>query len=143
MNGWWILVIVSAVVLIIGIMLFVVFYWDSELWMGLGFVLAVIGGGCLISFLIIAIVDPLGGKREYTTFLEQRAIIEEIVDDPDDIINAGVNNIIIETNTWLAEAKASKKIYGIFSRYYGIPLEEIEPIKIFVGGSDVNINERV
>lgn len=141
MNGWWILVIVSAVVLIVGIVLIyggTVLNWG---WGGVeivGMIITYLSGVIFIAFTLIAIIIPLNGKIEYEAFLENRAIIEEVIDDSNSLENAGINNIIIETNKWLAEAKASKKVYGIFSSYYRLPIEEIEPIKINItekGGS--------
>lgn len=135
MNGWWILVIVSAVVLIVGIILLcgaaVHGWWWGDIDVELvGIIITVLSGIIFLVFTLIAIIFPLNGKREYEAFLENRVIIEEVIDDSNGLENAGINNLIIETNKWLAEAKANKKVYGIFSSYYGLPIEEIEPIKI-------------
>lgn len=136
MSGWWILTIVSGALLIIGIVMVVLgLYADyGDFWFHLGAIMICIFGVCTLIFCLVAIINPLGAKREYEVFIEQRAIIEEVIDDTDDIANAGINNVIIETNKWLAEAKASKKTYGIFSRYYGLSIEDIEPIKISTEG---------
>jgi hypothetical protein len=37
---------------------------------------------------------------------------------------------IIEYNQWLAEAKTNKKMYGIFSFYYGTDVDNMQPITI-------------
>ena len=133
MSGWWILAIVSAALLIIGIVVLVLWGTNciyAEFWFYFGTIIAVICGVCTFIFGLIAITNPLGAKREYEIFIEQRAIIEEVIEDTDSLANAGVNNVIIETNKWLAEAKASKKTYGIFSKYYSLSIEDIVPIKI-------------
>lgn len=71
MNGWWIFVIVSAVVLIVGIVLIYggcVLSWGWGCVEVVGMIITILSGLCFIAFTLIAINSPLNGKREYEVF---------------------------------------------------------------------------
>ena len=132
MSGWWILVIVCGVLIAVGIVVIILdlnFWLTDFVWI-ISTCFTIVLFICLIIFTIFAIKTPLDAENEYRVFLEKRAIIEEVIDDSNSLENVGINNIIIETNNWLANAKANKKVYGFFSPYYKLDVDNIKPIKI-------------
>lgn len=129
MYGFWYLVIASGVLLGISIFL-LVFGWRAGSDVGL------IGIGGIFVFiipfiicLVLAISNPMQAKRKYRTFCYQREMIEEIIESGEDLDNVSISQTIIEANEWLAKAKASKEMYGCFSSYYKIDIENIKPIQ--------------
>ena len=132
MFGFWYLVIASSVLIVIGAVLLFInegaqLYSDAM--MVLGIAITIISAICFIVFLIVSITFPLNAQKEYTEFLEQKALIEETIKSGEEYDNVAINQSIIEANKWLSAAKADKKTYGCFSDYYNIDLESIEPIK--------------
>lgn len=134
MYGLWYLVIGFVILMVIGIVLICLSIkfsdWnDVDTWYGfLGIIFIVIGGiGFLVS-LFSGIFTPLNAKRKYETFINQQEYVYEAIENGEDYENIATTQIIIELNTWLAEAKASKSIYGCFSPYYYLDLDSLEPI---------------
>ena len=132
MYGWWYLVIASGVLIGVGIFLWSHGYWcmDNAIEWGFGIALIIIFFAAFLISIVLAISDPISAKREYLEFIEQKAIIEQVIESGDVYDNISISQSVIEANKWLAKAKASKKSYGCFSKYYKIDLDDIDPINI-------------
>ena len=82
-------------------------------------------GFVLVIFILISIINPLCVRAELANWEEFAAIAEEtLASTTNDIQEAGVVNKILEYNEWLAEARASQRLYGNWSAYYGYELPE-------------------
>lgn len=102
----------------------------NDLEMFFGIAVTLIFSILFLVFIALAICNPISAKREYREFVETKVIIEQVVESGDIYDNIGLSQSVIEANRWLAKAKAKKKSYGCFSKYYKLDLDNIEPIKI-------------
>lgn len=86
----------------------------------------------LISLIVLLILLGMGfgTKAKIIEFEYQREVIEQTVENGTDLENIAITQTIIECNQWLAKAKANKKMYGIFSFYYGTDVDNMQPITI-------------
>ena len=76
-------------------------------------------------FLMWNIVDPLCVRIELAEWEEFTTIAEEIMtSSTNEIERAGVVNKMLEYNEWLADARASQKLWGNWSSYYNFDLPE-------------------
>jgi hypothetical protein len=76
-------------------------------------------------FLIWNIVDPICVRTELAEWEEFTAITKEIMtSSTNEIERAGIVNKMLEYNEWLAEARASQKLWGNWSSYYNFNLPE-------------------
>ena len=76
-------------------------------------------------FLMWNIVDPLHVRTELAEWEEFTAIAEEIMaSSTNEIERAGIVNKMLEYNEWLADARASQKLWGNWSSYYNFDLPE-------------------
>lgn len=76
-------------------------------------------------FLMWSIVDPLHVRIELAEWEEFIIIAEEVMaSSTNEIERAGIVNKMLEYNEWLAEARASRKLWGIWSSYYSFDLPE-------------------
>ena len=74
-------------------------------------------------FLLMSIINPLCVRTELSEWEEFVTIAEEVMtSSTNDIERAGVVNKMLEYNEWLAEARASQKLWGNWSSYYGFDL---------------------
>ena len=76
-------------------------------------------------FLMWSIVTPLHVRTELAEWEEFTAIAKEVMaSSTDEIERAGVVNKMLEYNEWLADARASQKLWGNWSSYYNFDLPE-------------------
>jgi hypothetical protein len=76
-------------------------------------------------FLIWNICEPLSARIELAQWEEFTVIAEKVVaSSTNEIERAGVVNKILEYNEWLADARASQKLWGNWSSYYNVDLPE-------------------
>jgi hypothetical protein len=79
----------------------------------------------VIIFLLISIINPLCVRTELAEWEEFTAIAEEIMNSStNEIERAGIVNKMLEYNEWLADARASQKLWGNWSSYYNFDLPE-------------------
>jgi hypothetical protein len=76
-------------------------------------------------FLMWSICDPLSIRTELAEWEEFTAIAEEVMaSSTNEIERAGIVNKMLEYNEWLADARASQKLWGNWSSYYLFDLPE-------------------
>ena len=79
----------------------------------------------VIIFLLVGIISPLYVRTELAEWEEFTAIAEEIMaSSTNEIERAGIVNKMLEYNEWLADARASQKLWGNWSSYYNFDLPE-------------------
>lgn len=82
-------------------------------------------GFVLVIFFLLSIINPLCVCAELIAWEEFAVIAEEtLASTTNDIQEAGVVNKILEYNEWLAEARASQRLYGNWSSYWNTELPE-------------------
>lgn len=83
-----------------------------------------------VVFVIVPIVCRCEARADIIQFEETREVVMVSVESGTDLENVGITQSVISCNNWLANAKASVKTFGIWSRYYGLGVEDIEYIKL-------------
>jgi hypothetical protein len=79
----------------------------------------------VIMFLLVSIIIPLCVRTELAEWKEFTTIAEEIMaSSTNEIERAGIVNKMLEYNEWLADARASQKLWGNWSAYYNFDLPE-------------------
>lgn len=133
MYGMWIFVIIFAVISVICVTfdIYVSTKQSDVLVIVLHFIsaLSVVLCGIFIAF---AIFDPCYAKEQYLKFENTRQLVQTLCDNGTELNNYIIQNIA-EANQWLIEAKADKETNGIFSMYYCIDLDNVEPIIVNEG----------
>lgn len=81
------------------------------------------------SLIILLVVGALGLKYkvEFARYNEKYNYVMQVVDTMSDnqFANLGITNTILDYNSWLEKAKASKSTYGNWSLYKNIDLESM------------------
>ena len=80
-----------------------------------------------------AIAAPITAHSEVIKYKEKCEMIQEVVLNGNEYENISITQTIIEQNSWLSEAKADKKMFGIFSMYLFEDIDSLEYIKIEKG----------
>ena len=80
--------------------------------------------------IIIACASGIKCKCNHQAYLERYAMVQTVIQNGEGIENIAINQTIIELNTWLSDAKASKATLGIFSGYYLMDLDGIEYLTV-------------
>lgn len=128
---WWILLGIGAIVMIVGIILWIVainsdrYIDDRE---GIGITMSAIGGVIVVAMLFVCITITLQNKKEMETFIRQKEYIETVAPTLPDTDNFALTQKRIELNEWLYDAQYSKENYPFFSLYPDEVLE-LEEIK--------------
>lgn len=91
-----------------------------------------------VTFVTLAIITVLfafgggmslkGAEREYAEFVATQEVFEQVYEAENELENIKLTEDLITMNQWLVQAKASKQTYGIFSRYYDLDVENLQPI---------------
>lgn len=118
-NGWGIL----AIIFFVASLVLSIFASHEK-----GIVFAVTAFVSMASFvatLAMAIILPIMARRDisYYKSIDLAVSVGSAV-----LGNDEFEEIVAETNAWLEDAKDSLNTYGIFSRYYGTDLDELEYI---------------
>lgn len=83
-----------------------------------------------VIFSTVAICLPIEARKEVAYWEEFAPMAESIIENNNTYETLGIAGDVIEYNKWLADARSSQKIYGNWSRFYGIDLSELEYIDI-------------
>ena len=100
--------------------------WQAMLCFAIAVVLVIFGIGVTVN----GIFAPLQANKELREFENTRQIVEQVASDATALENIAITSKIIESNSWLAAAKASKSQWGRWSDYYFIDFDNIEPIQV-------------
>ena len=91
--------------------------------------------GFAIFFIAVAIIAPIAGaitlrnaEYEYETFLVTQDVFDQVYKEENQFENIMLTQEMLDRNEWLVKAKASKKTYGCFSKYYYLDLDALKPI---------------
>lgn len=130
MYGLWWLVIGFAVILVIGVFLYIHFWYESDTIAFLGICMWAVSA--LLVFIVgfLAICLPISAKEQYNKFVGVSEMVEQIYDENGSLENAGLTMKVIEMNTWLSDARVNKEMYGNWSMYCNLDLEAIDYISL-------------
>lgn len=128
MFGLWYVVISFVVVAILGIVGLILDKYCDYVELSASALAAGLLGGIIST--ASAIFVPIECKKELVRFEQQSEYIAMIVENGTDLENIAISQTVIEQNEWLAGAKADIEIYGCWSGYYGLGIEELQPITI-------------
>lgn len=91
--------------------------------------------GMVICFVMVALALSIGGaivlrnaEYEYETFLATQDVFDQVYKEENQFENIMLTQEMLDRNEWLVKAKAAKKTYGRFSRYYYLDLDALKPI---------------
>lgn len=138
MYGIWMLTIIFSSFALLGLVVGLVFMIRERI-MHKGFndTCAVCGFSLFAIFMSAVIICCFAGgysiyssKEQLLKFEETRDLVETYYEDKIDLDSEKLTQEIIEQNQWLIAAKIEKKAFGVFSQYYYIDLENIDPIKL-------------
>lgn len=93
---------------------YTIYMWDDDWKIGL----MLIAGFLLVIIILISLIAPLSSSIEIARWEEFLPMAETAIANGGSMDNFGITGNIIEYNTWLAEARASLKTFGCWSRYY-------------------------
>jgi hypothetical protein len=99
---------------------------------------------CVSALLSCSIATPVSlvnARIEYEEFLLTKEIVQEAYENGTELDNISITQTIIEKNEWLTKVKVNKKTKGIWSVYYYIDVDNIEPIRINNGEYDCEYKE--
>lgn len=121
MNVWFIIGILCAIVIIIGIIVGIKSDWDcfaSQL-------MVVLGGILLITFISVGIWNNVSVKKTEIRQLKEREQIvyqvEHLTEDSDKI---KLNEWILTYNDWVNDVNTNKEMFGWFSWYKDLDMSE-------------------
>lgn len=83
-----------------------------------------------IIMLLCAIFVPFEARNEAIYWEEFKPMAEQVIANSNSYQSISITEKVIEYNSWLAKARASQKVWGIWSVYYYIDLSEFEYISI-------------
>lgn len=101
--------------------------WDIQFVLG---ITAAILGLVIFIFGLICIFAPIEARDEMAVWTEFAEIAEETFNSANELEKVGIAGNVAEYNKWLAEARASKKLYGNWSRYYFCDIDSLRPITL-------------
>lgn len=88
-----------------------------------------------ITLAVITVIFAFSGgmslksaEREYAEFVATQEVFEQVYEAENELENIKLTEDLIVMNQWLVQAKAGKQTYGIFSRYYNLDVENLQPI---------------
>ena len=84
----------------------------------------------VVILLLCAIFIPIDAAEQVVYWTKFVPMVENLIDNSTGYQDVGITNKIVEYNSWLAKARSSQEIYGIWSPYFNIDLSQLEYIKI-------------
>lgn len=95
--------------------------WDKEeVFSPLSFIVGLV----LFVFLLITIISPIVVRTELFEWEEFAVIAEETLESASETEKYAIASKILEYNEWIADARASQRIWGNWSAYYNVELPE-------------------
>lgn len=126
MSYIWVLFIISAILLIAGIVWGIKSMWD--LWpLNLTIVFAL----CVCTFLVLGIYQSISLKKEAVRQEKEREqIIYQIDNISEDTDKIKLNEWILTYNDWVNDINTSKETFGWFSWYYSFDMTKHSIIEL-------------
>ena len=122
----WVFLIVFAVVLIIGIILYFATNFEGT---GLAFIL--IAGVAVFTCLVVGIIQTVTLKQDAIEYRNEREqIVYQIENMTEDTDKIKLNEWILTYNDWVNEINSSKEAFGWFSWYWSFDMSEHEIINL-------------
>ncbi len=119
MTIFWVLTIIFAMLVIAGVLVGIIDYFDNFF----SVITIVLGSVFMIVFLVIAIMQPISLKSEQLRQTKEREQIEhQIANLTEDSDRIKLNEWILTYNDWINDINTKKEIYGWFSWYYGFDM---------------------
>jgi hypothetical protein len=101
--------------------------WDAQFIPGItAFVLGLV----IFIFGLICIIAPIEARNDMAVWTEFAEMAEETFENAEEYEKYGIAGDVAEYNKWLAEARASKKLYGNWSSYYFCDIDSLRPISL-------------
>lgn len=101
--------------------------WDIQFALG---ITALILGFVVFIFSVICIISPIEARNDMAVWTEFAEMAEETFENAEEYEKYGIAGEVAEYNKWLAEARASKKLYGNWSSYYFCDIDSLRPISL-------------
>jgi len=121
MTIFWVLTIIFAMLVIAGVLVGIIDYFDNPF----SVLTIVVGSVFMIAFLVIAIIQPISLKSEQLRQTKEREQIEyQIANLTEDSDRIKLNEWILTYNDWINDINTEKEIYGWFSWHYGFDMTE-------------------
>lgn len=102
-------------------------WWNTQLVFS---IIATILGVLVFIFGLISIIAPLDARHEVAVWTEFAEMAEETFENAEEYEKYGIAGDVAEYNKWLAEARASKKLYRNWSSYYFCDIDSLPPISL-------------
>ena len=90
--------------------------------------IAIAWGAVSIIIALCGAIDVKIAELGYEKFVAKQEVFEQVYEADNELENIKLTEDLVEMNEWLVNAKANKQVYGCFSKYYNLPIEELEPI---------------
>ena len=101
--------------------------WNIQFAIGM---VALVLGFVIFIFGLICIIAPIEARDEMAVWTEFAEMAEETFENAEEYEKYGIAGDVAKYNIWLAEARASKKLYGNWSRYYFCDIDSLQPISL-------------
>lgn len=125
---WFIVCLIIGVISIIGIILSCIL-WLTD-WADWCQPISIIALVAVILSTALFGVARWDAAVSVVAYEETRQMVVQCVENGSDMENIGITHAVIERKQWLAEAKSSLKVYGMWSMYYGLGIEEMNYIEL-------------
>lgn len=126
MSYIWVLFIISAMLLIAGIVWGIKSMWDL-----LPINLTIVFALCVCTFLVLGIYQSISLKKEAVRQEKEREqIIYQIENISEDTDKIKLNEWILTYNDWVNDINTSKETFGWFSWYYSFDMTKHSIIEL-------------
>lgn len=126
MSYIWVLFIISAMLLIAGIVWGIKIMWDL-----LPINLTIVFALCVCTFLVLGIYQSISLKKEAVRQEKEREqIIYQIENISEDTDKIKLNEWILTYNDWVNDINTSKETFGWFSWYYSFDMTKHSIIEL-------------
>lgn len=116
----WVFLIVFAVILIIGIILYFATNFEDT-----GLTLIFIAGTAVFACLVLGIIQAVTLKQDAIEYRNEREqIVYQIENMTEDTDKIKLNEWILTYNDWVNEINSSKEAFGWFSWYWSFDMSE-------------------
>ncbi len=129
---WWIAIIFGVLTLIavIGTIFIKLYFCLDMMEIVPEIIIIMLFGLFFILFMFLSIVNTKIADQEYKEFIATSEMIEQVYKEEQTLENAGLNQKVLEMNAWLTNARADKEVWGSWSIYCYLDLNEVKYISL-------------